>query len=161
MLFTVPEGWLFQYLPNQLNKMKKVTLEIKNATQYELCLQFTNISRILSSAFLRFCCKFSKKIIFLPTSKHRQAKVRRLLSICLYDCFIYSSDFVFRKCLETRRHLGSGRKTVNSQGYSELRGPIQPANSRCISGRRKYVCCSQARGNQNAQKLLFTDLVNT
>ena len=61
------------------------------------------------------------KIIFIPTSKHREAKVRRFLGICLYDCFIYSSN----KCLETRRHLGSGRKTVNSQGYSELREPIK------------------------------------
>ena len=65
------------------------------------------------------------KIIFIPTSKHREAKVRRFLGICLYDCFIYSSNFVFRKCLETTRHLGSGRKTVNSQGYSELREPIK------------------------------------
>ena len=55
---------------------------------------------------------------FLPSSiKHLQAKVRRFLGICLYDCFIYRSN----KCLETRRHLGSGLKTVNSQGYSELR----------------------------------------
>ena len=74
---------------------------------------------------------------FLPTSKHPQAKVRRFLGICLYDCFIYRSNFVFRKCLETRRHLGSGRKTVNSQGYSELWEPSK------------------------RQKLLFTDLVNT
>ena len=29
------------------------------------------------------------------------------------------------KCLETRRYLGSGRKTVNTQGYSELREPIK------------------------------------
>ena len=27
------------------------------------------------------------------------------LGICLYDCFIYRSNFVFRKFLETRRHL--------------------------------------------------------
>ena len=72
---------------------------------------------------------------FLPTNNHQQAKVRRFLGICLFDCFIYRSNFVFRKCLETRRHLGSGRKTVNSQGYSELPG----AN----------------------QKLLLTGLVNT
>ena len=64
---------------------------------------------------------------FLPISKHRQAKVRHFLGICLYDCFIYRSNFVYRKCLKTRRHLGSGRKTVNSQGYSELREPIKRA----------------------------------
>ena len=50
----------------------------------------------------------------LPTSKHRQAKVRRFSGISLYDCLIYLSNSVFRKCLETRRHLGTGRKTLNS-----------------------------------------------
>ena len=34
--------------------------------------------------------------------------------------------------LETRRHLGSGRKTVSSQGYSELREPIK-ARENCYS----------------------------
>ena len=58
---------------------------------------------------------------FLPTSTHLQAKVRRFLGICLYDCSIYSSN----KCLETSCHLGSGRKTVNTQGYFELREPIK------------------------------------
>ena len=29
---------------------------------------------------------------FLPTSEHRQAKVRRFLGICLYDCFTYRSN---------------------------------------------------------------------
>ena len=62
---------------------------------------------------------------FLPTSKHRQAKVRRFLGFCLYEYFIYRSHFVFRQCLETRRHLGSGRKTVNSHRYSELRESIK------------------------------------
>ena len=39
----------------------------------------------------------------------------KFLGICLYDFFIYRSNFVFQKCLEKRRHLGSGHKTVNSQ----------------------------------------------
>ena len=63
-----------------------------------------------------FLLKIQHDNNFLPTSKHRQAKVRRSLGICLYDCFIYCSNFVFRKCLETRHHLDSGHKTVNSQG---------------------------------------------
>ena len=75
---------------------------------------------------------------FLPTSKHWPAKVRHFLGICLCDCFIYLSNFVFRKCLETRRHLYSGRKTVNSQMIFRV-----------------------TAGDQNARKLLFTDLVNT
>ena len=64
--------------------------------------------------------------------------LRRFHGICLYDWFIYCLNFVFRKCLENRHHLGSGRKTVNSRGYSELRKPIK-----------------------SGKKLLFTDLVNT
>ena len=36
---------------------------------------------------------------FLPTSKQWQANVRRFLGICLYDCFIYRSNFVFRAIL--------------------------------------------------------------
>ena len=33
---------------------------------------------------------------FLPTSKHRQAEVRRFLGICLFDCFNYRSNFVIQ-----------------------------------------------------------------
>ena len=42
-----------------------------------------------------------------------------LVFLCTTEYFIYRSDFVFRKC------LGSGRKTVKSQGYSKLREPIK------------------------------------
>ena len=69
---------------------------------------------------------------FLSTSKYRQAKVRRFLVICLYDYLIYCSNFVFRKCLKAWRHFGSGRKTVNSQGYSELRELIK-TREKCYS----------------------------
>ena len=109
---------------------------------------FVNLKRHLEGSFFYnlqtfrgfFKCVFTillqiqQENSFLSTSKHRQADVSSFLGICLNDCFIYLSNFVFRKSLETRRHLAFGRKTVNSQGYSELR---------------------------NAQKLLFTDLVNT
>ena len=88
---------------------------------------------------------------FLPTSKHRQAKDSRFLGICLYDCFIYRSNFVFQKCLETRRHFGSGRKTVNSSVWTrenELDHSLLLRIFR-VTG-----------ANQDARKLLFTDLVN-
>ena len=49
---------------------------------------------------------------FPPTSKYRQAEIRRFLGICLYNCFIYRSNFILRKFLETRRHLGVGRNTA-------------------------------------------------
>ena len=47
---------------------------------------------------------------FLPTSKHRQAKVRRFLGICLYDCFIYRSNFVFRNVSKRDATLASVTK---------------------------------------------------
>ena len=69
---------------------------------------------------------------FLPTSEHRQAKVGRFLRICLCDCFIYRTNFVFQKCLEMRRQFGCGLKTVSSQGYSELPEPIKTREN-CFS----------------------------
>ena len=53
---------------------------------------------------------------FLPTIKPRQTKVSHFLGICLYNYFTYRSNFMFQKCLEAKRHLGSGRKAVNYQG---------------------------------------------
>ena len=135
-LFTDPEGdSRFSIYQISGIKMKKSNF-------------FVNLKRHLEGSFFTiykhfgdfFKCVFTillqiqKENNFLSTSKHRKADVSRFPGICLYDCFIYPSNFVLRKSLETRRHLGFGRKTVNSQGYSELR---------------------------NAQKLLFTDLVNT
>ena len=120
---------------NSSIKTKKVTFcKLKKS----LSRNFVYNLQTLSSAFLRFCLQIHHENNFLPTSNHQQAKARRFRGICLFDCFIYRSNFVFRKCLETRRHLGSCRKTVNSQGYSELPG-----------------------ANQNARKLLLTGLVNT
>ena len=83
---------------------------------------------------LRFCCKFSIRI---PTSRHRQAKVRRFLGICLYDYFIYRTNFVFRK---SRNETPSWLRSQNSEKLKIFR----------VTG-----------ANQSAQKLLFTDLVNT
>ena len=79
-----------------------------------------------------------KIIFYLPVNTDKPNFVSFLVFF-LYDCFISCSNSVFQKCLETRRHLGPGPKTVNSQGYSELREPIL----------------------KNVRKLLFTDLVNT
>ena len=134
-LFTDPEGESCFSIYQQLNKNQKVTFcNLKNS----LSRNFVYNLQTLSSAVFTILLQIHHENNFLPTSVHQQAKVRRFLGICLFDCFIYRSNFVFPKCLETRSHLGSGRKTVNSQGYSELPG-----------------------ANQNARKLLLTGLVNT
>ena len=94
---------------------KKVTFcKLKRSLSRNFVSNFQTFRGILSSAFYVFVAN-SAENNFLPISENREAKVHPFLGICLYECFIYRSNFVFRKCLETRRHLGSGRKTVNSQ----------------------------------------------
>ena len=71
----------------------------------------------LATAVFRFCCKFSTKIFFyLPVNNEKPKFVAFLEFYCLYECFIYRSNFVFPKI--------SG-KIVNSQGYFEFREPIK------------------------------------
>ena len=56
---------------------------------------------------------------FLPTSEHRQAKLK-------FVVFLYRTNVIFQKiCIERRCHFGSIRKAVNNNGYSELREPIK------------------------------------
>ena len=71
-----------------------------------------------------------KIIFYLSVNTDKPKLVAFLVFLCTTASFIAQ----YRKCLETRRHLGSGRKTVNS----ELREPIKT----------------------RSRKLLFTDLVN-
>lgn len=78
---------------------------------------------ISSSAFLRLCCKLSKKTIFyLPVNTDQPS---RFLGTCCYSCFICRYNVVFRNCHETGRHIDSCSKTMNSQGCFELREPIR------------------------------------
>ena len=63
---------------------------------------------------------------YIFSAVHRQAKVRRsLVLVCTNALFIAQISSFSPKSLETRCHFGSGCKTVNSQGYSELREPIK------------------------------------
>ena len=114
-LFTNPEGdSCFSIYQISWVEMKKITL-----------FTYLQTFRGFVKWFLRLLLQIQHENNFLPTSNHRQAKVRHFSGISLYDCFIYRWNSVFRKCLETRRHLGSGRKTVKSQGYSKLRESIK------------------------------------
>ena len=102
--------------------MEKGTFcKLKTSLSKEICSQFKNISRILSSAL---CWCSMKIIIYLPVKNDKPKFVAFLIFVCT-TASNFPSNFVFRKCLETRRHLGSGRKTVNIQRYSELREPIK------------------------------------
>ena len=99
---------------------------MKNLTQQEICLHLQTFRGFCQMRFCDFVAmQIQQENNFLPASKHRQAKVRRFLALCLYDCFIYRSNFVVQKFFETRHHLRFRRKRANSQGYSELQQPIK------------------------------------
>ena len=103
--------------------MKKATfykLKTSLGRNFFYNLQFYNISDFVKCIFT-LLLQIQHENNFLLTSKQWQAKGLRCLGICLYNCF----NFVYRKYLETRRHLGSGLKSEKSQGYSELQEPIK------------------------------------
>ena len=73
--------------------------------------------------FLWFCCKFNKKIFFYQPVNTERPKL--FLSWYFLAQLILLALFIFRNCRETRSHFESRPKTVNIQGYSELREPIR------------------------------------
>ena len=97
-----------------------------SADQRHLTVPRAQVSTLRGRVF------FEVILIFYPPINTDKPKFLAFLVFCLYDCFIYRSKVVFQKCLETRRHLASGRETVNSQGYSELREPIK-THGNCYS----------------------------
>ena len=130
-LFTDPEGdSCFSIYQISWIKLKKSNVwKSKASLSRNFVYNVQTFRGFFSTTSLRFCRKFSMKIIFyLPVNTDKP----KVVAFCLYDCFIYRSNFVFRKCLGTRRHLDFGRKTVNSQGYSELREPNE-TNENCYS----------------------------
>ena len=100
---------------------KKVTIcKLKTSLGRIFIYNFnTNISG--TSAFL---LQIQHDNNFLPTNKHQSQSSS--LSWYFFVRLLYLPlKFRPSKCLETRSHLGSGRKTVNSQGHSELREPMK------------------------------------
>ena len=78
-------GQLFWYLPYQL--------DITSLSRNFVCSvqTFPGFCQVHFTILLQI----QHENNFLATSEHRQAKVRRLLSICLYYCYIYQTNFVF------------------------------------------------------------------
>ena len=109
---------------NQLDKTEKKKLcKLKGSLS-------RNISGIVK-CILRFCCKFRMKIIFYQTVNTVKPKVRRFLGIFFVRLLHLSHKFRLPKMF--RRHLVSGHKTVNSQGYPELQEPIKTRENRYSS----------------------------
>ena len=113
-LFTDPEGdSCFSIYQIIWIKLKKVTF-----CKLKTSLSRNFVNNLEPEAFQGFCQVHFTILLqiqndCLPTSEHREAKVRPFLDICLYDCFTYRTNFVFRKMSrnETPSWL-SGRKTV-------------------------------------------------
>ena len=93
---------------------------------------------------------------FVPTSEHRQAKVRRFLGICLYDCFIYRTNFVFlnetpsclRSCRVTRANQNARKlpftDLVNTNWYTAIsrkvvRKNVHMTDPKCNMGYDQYT----------------------
>ena len=70
-----------------------------------------------------FLLQIQEEIFSLPPTKHRQTNFVSFLVFAGAAASFTAK--VFRNCLETRSHIESRRKTVNIQGYSELREPIR------------------------------------
>ena len=76
--------------------------------------------------FYDFVAKFSMKIVFyLPVIKDKPKFVSFLVFVCTNASFI-AQIWSFRKCLEMRCHLGSGRiaKDIQSHGSQSKRAKI-------------------------------------
>ena len=133
-LLTDPEGdnCFSIYQIGWIKKWKKVPFcKLKMSLNRKFFYNLQTFWEFFQVHFYDFVANSAWKQFSTDTSRNRQGKVSRFLGICLYDCFIYRSNFVFRKCLEARRHLSSGHKTVNGQGYSELREPVKTREKCC------------------------------
>ena len=131
-VYTDPEGdSRFSIYQISWIKMKKVTfckLKTSLQTLFTIYKHFGDFVKYVFTILLQI----QHESNLLPTSKHRQAKVRRLLGICFYECFIYRSNFVFPKMSRSGTPSWLQSQTVNSQGYSELLEPIKIRES-CYS----------------------------
>ena len=111
-LWTNPEGDnCFSIYQISCRKIKKELFVKKDVTLLQFV--FVSIDSVSGITFYDFVANW------------QQAKFCHFLGICWRSCFIYRYNFIFRNCRETRSYFESCPKTVNIQGYSELRKPIR------------------------------------
>ena len=111
-LWTNPEGDnCFSIYQISWRKIKKEIFVKKDVTLLQFV--FFSIDSVSGIIFYDFVANW------------QQAKFCHFLGICWRSCFIYRYNFIFRNCRETRSYFESCPKTVNIQGYSELREPIR------------------------------------
>ena len=111
-LWTNPEGDnCFSIYQISCRKIKKELFVKKDVTLIQFV--FVSIDSVSGIIFYDFVANW------------QQAKFCHFLGICWRSCFIYRYNFIFGNCRETRSYFESCPKTVNIQGYSELREPIR------------------------------------
>ena len=121
-LWTDPEGdSCFTIYQISWIKLKKELFVNKRRHSVRVCLRFN--WQCFGDHFLLFCCKFSGKFFFYwPVNTDKPNFV--FIFVGAADSFT-AKNFISQNCRETRRHFESHPKTVNIQGYSELREPIR------------------------------------
>ena len=138
-LWTNPEGDnCFSIYQISWRKIKKELFVKKDVTLLQFV--FVSIDSVSGIIFYDFVANW------------QQAKFCHFLGICWRSCFIYRYNFIFRNCRETRSYFESCPKTVNIQGYSELREPIRTREN-CypliwwilIHSNSGYCLCSHVR----------------
>ena len=86
---------------------------------------------VFRGSFFKILLQIQQEFFFLSTCKHRQAKCCLFLGICWCSCLILRKNVIFWNYHETRSHFETRPKTVNIQGYSELREPIRRRENYC------------------------------
>ena len=126
-LFTDPEGdSCFSIYQINWIKTKKITFcDLKTSLSRNYVYNLQTFRGYCQVHYLRFCCKFSMKIIFYqPVNTDKPKLVTFLVFVRMTSSFI-AQILPFKNFFETRHHLDSGCKTVISQGSSELWQPIK------------------------------------
>ena len=119
-LWTDPEGGscFSIYQISWINIKKELFVNKRRHLEFV----YVSIWQCFGDHFLSFCCKFNKKMF-----SHRPVNTDKpnFVSFLVFVGAAASFTAVFRNYRETRSRFESRPKTVNIQGYSELREPIR------------------------------------
>ena len=100
-------------------------------------MSIVSIDSVSVIIFFMILLQIQWEIFFLPTSQHWQATFCLFLGICWCSCIIY-------------------RQNLSSETVTEREAILNPVPKQWISAEFRVT-----EANQNARKLLSTDLVNT
>ena len=132
-LFTDPEGdscfCIYQISWIKMKKVTFCTLKTSLSTNFVYNLQTFRGFRQVPFC-VSFFCKFSTKIIFYPPVNNDKPK---FVAFFVFVRMLHLSlNFRLSKMYRNETPFCLRSQTVNSQGYSDLRGPIKT----------REICCS-------------------